>query len=100
MSPAPRILNITKNCYLKRSQAERAVEACSCAWVEFGKTVRSLNLAESIQARKQQAKERELLETAELPGIKYQPPIGAQAAHYIERQRAFEANQFYVLAIQ
>ena len=42
----------------------------------------------------------EPLEFAELPHVTFKPPIGAQAAHYIERQRAFEANQFYTLAVQ
>ena len=100
MSQAIRIYNITKNCYLKRSQAEKAVDACSCAWVDYGKTVKSLTLAESIAARNEQARERQIIASVELPGLVFQPPIGAQAAYAMERRLAFEANKFATQAVQ
>ena len=70
------------------------------AWVEFGVTIRDLTLAESIAARNQQAAEREPLAHAELPGITFKPPIGAQAAHMIECERALEANEFFTAAVK
>lgn len=105
MSKSPRILNLTKNCFLKRSQVERGIEACAIAWVEYGKTVRSLSLAESIaarnvQAKDMQAKDRKPIASSELPGIVFKPPIGAQAAYVMERRLAFEANKFATEAVQ
>ena len=70
------------------------------AWVIFGETVRDLTYAEAVQARNQQAAEREPLAYAELPGITFKPPIGAQATHMIEVKRAFEANKFFTDAVQ
>jgi len=64
-----RILNITRGFRLKPSQALRAIENCSCVWVEVGISVRDLTLAESIQARNVQAKQREPLAHAEIPGL-------------------------------
>lgn len=100
MPTDPRILNLTRNFRLKRNQALRAIEQCACAWVETNVSVRDLTLAESIAARNHQAATRELLDASELPGITFQPPIGAQAAFIIERRLAFEANCFHTKAIQ
>jgi hypothetical protein len=100
MSQDTRILNLTRGFRLKRNQALRAIEQCACAWVEIDVSVRDLTIAESIQARNKQAAERELLDCAELPGITFEPPIGAQAAYMIERRTAFEADKFYTEAIQ
>ena len=100
MAQDPRILNITRGFRLKRNQALKAIEQCACAWVEVNRTIRDLTLAESITARNQQAAEREPLAYAELPGITFKPPIGAQATHMIEVKRAFEANEFFTAAVQ
>jgi hypothetical protein len=74
MPQAPRILHIDRGFMLKRSQADRAIESCACAWVIPGVSVRQLTLAEAIQARNVQAKQREPLATAEIPGIAYDRP--------------------------
>jgi hypothetical protein len=100
MSQDTRILNLTRGFRLKRNQALRAIEQCACAWVEINVSVRDLTIAESIQARNKQAAERELLAASELPGLVYKPAIGAQAAYAMERRTAFEADRFYVKAIQ
>ena len=100
MTNNARVWNETRKFSLKHKQALRAIENCSMAWVQFGETVRDLSLAESISARNQQAAEREPLAYAELPGITFKPPIGAQAAHMIEVRRAFEANEFFTAAVQ
>ena len=101
MTNNSRVFHVKRGFSLKFKQVEKAIEQnCSFVWVEFGKTFRDATPAEAINMRNVQAKEREILESSELPGLTFKPPIAAQAAHYIERQRAFEANQFYVSAIQ
>jgi len=71
MASNKRILNITRNYWLKPSQAFRGIENCSCVWLEEGVSVRDLSLAESIAARNVQAKVREPLSVAEIPGITF-----------------------------
>lgn len=100
MTNNARVWNQTRKFSLKHKQALKAIENCAMAWVEFGAVVRDLTLAESIAARNQQAAEREPLAYAELPGITFKPPIGAQATHMIECKRAFEANEFFTQAVQ
>lgn len=87
---------------MKYKQALKAIENCACAWVEgkVGLEVRDLTLAESIIARNQQAREREPLANSEIHGLKFEPPIGAQAAYAMERKLAFEANRFATEAVQ
>lgn len=65
---------------MKFNQAITAIENCACAWVEAGKSIRDLTLSESIQARNQQAKDREPLPSSEIPGIRYEMPLGAKDA--------------------
>lgn len=75
---------------MKHKQAQKAVDTCACTWVEFGVSVRDLTLAEAIAARNEQARIREPLAFAELPGIKV---MGIPAL--LEEQRlVFEANRF------
>jgi hypothetical protein len=70
----PRIFNITRKFYLKRSQVERAIENCAMCWIEFGVSVRDLTIAEAINARNQQAANREPLERTELPNVVFKGP--------------------------
>lgn len=74
MSKNHRVLNITRGHTLKFKQAEKAVDSCACTWVEYGKSIRDLTLAESIAQRHKQVKELEPLPMSELPGIIFQPP--------------------------
>ena len=76
-----RVSNINRGYSLKFAQAEKAVDACACAWVEYGVSIRDLSLAESISARNQQAQMREPLANAELPGVIFQPPTNATASN-------------------
>jgi hypothetical protein len=76
---------------MKHRRAERGVTECAYLWVEYGKTVRNLSLAESILARNEQARMREPLADAELPGLKYEP--SNRAAYSAEMRLAFEANK-------
>jgi hypothetical protein len=77
MSQDPRILNVTRNFRLKRSQAERAVREGACVWVEYGVSVRSATIAESIAYRNEQARVREPLANAEIPGLVFEIPPSA-----------------------
>jgi len=100
MASNARILNLSNNRTVKRSQAIGRVEQCISVWVEVNMSIRDLSNAERIQARSIQAREALELEHAELPGITFKPPIGAQAAHVMEMRNAYEANRFYTEAIQ
>ena len=100
MASNARILNLSNNRTVKRSQALGRVEQCISVWVETNVSIRDLSNSERIQARSIQAREALELDASELPGIVYKPAIGAQAAYIIERRTAFEADQFYTKAIQ
>lgn len=91
MSKDPRILNITRGFRLKANQVYKAIENCSCTWVEKGVSVRDLTLAESIQMRNEQAKVREPLASMELPGLSYSGPQDYALIH--------AANEFVTSAV-
>jgi hypothetical protein len=74
MTKDPRILNITRGFRMKRSQVDRAIANCAVCWVEVGISVRNLTLVESIQARAEQDKVYEPLDTAELPNLVFKGP--------------------------
>lgn len=93
MSNNQRVLNLTRGYSLKHRQACKAVEMCSAEWVEYGVSIRDLSIAESIAARNKQAREREPLADAELPGITYKPARQTPAAMH-EMQIAARANKF------
>ena len=90
----PRVLNISKNITVRRSQAKRWIEQCACVWVEEGVSIRDLTLSERVAARSQQAAIREPLPVAELPGIQYQPAANAQAATRAGYMLIQQANAF------
>lgn len=94
MTPALRVLNLSKNYFMSRKQAERGVENCAFAWAEYGKTVRALTLAESIAARNQQSAMRIPLPSPELPGIVFQPPATAPESSRQSMKIAYEAQRF------
>lgn len=89
---ARHILNISRNCFLKRRQAERAIEACACTWVDYGRTIRDLTLREAIDARMLQADRREPLALAELKNVVFR--FRDRAALKRERQLARDADKF------
>ena len=93
MSNNKRVLNITRGFTLKHKQACRAVEQCSAEWVEFGVSIRDLNLAESIAKRNIQAKERDPLPYAEIPGLIYQTTD--KQALQKEIALSSQANQYF-----
>lgn len=100
MSQDTRILHSKRGFRLKRNQALRAIDEGALAWDVVNVSVRDATRAETFAVRARQAKEKERLAYAELPHITFKPPIGAQASHMIEKQRAFEANEFFTAAVQ
>jgi hypothetical protein len=98
MSQGNRILNTTSGKMLKRNQALKAIDACACAWVIEGQTMRNLTLAESIAARNEQASMRDPLPHAELPGISYQPTAAGLTAARNGYELIMRANAFCGLA--
>lgn len=69
MTSNSRVYNVTRRFTLKWKQAQKAVDNRACAWVEVGKTIRDLTLAESIALRIEDAKLSEPLAHAEIPGL-------------------------------
>lgn len=89
-----RVVNLTRSTRLRFNQARKGVENCAWAWVEVGVSVRDLTLRESIAARAQQAKDREPLPFAEVPGLSFEAPMGQAGAHRQSRRLAYEAALF------
>jgi hypothetical protein len=89
-----KVVNLTRNFHLKFRRAERAIEECSAAWVEYGVSIRDLTLAESIAARNTQARLREPLPYAEIHGLRFDPPTSGIAATRRERKLTWEAHKF------
>jgi hypothetical protein len=75
MASHHRILNITNGFYLKPTQVYRGIENCAFAWVEVGITCRNLTIEESLASLNEQAKIREPLVYAEIPGIVFDGPL-------------------------
>jgi hypothetical protein len=79
---------------MRAKQALRGIDNCAMAWVEYGKSVRRLTLAESIAARNEQARVRGPLPYMEIRGLKYEPAAGTERTHYQGRKLAYEARKF------
>ncbi len=89
------VLNVSRDYFVRLKQAKRSVEECACAWVEYGVSIRDLTLAESIEVRNKQAKLREPLEYAELPGIVFRSSTGSDKdAARLSRRLVVEAHRF------
>lgn len=94
MTQNHRVFNVTRGYALKHKAALRGIENCACAWVEFGVSVRDLTIAEAIQARNEQARVREPLAFAELPGVVYEPSKNAIPSSFERIGLVRAANQF------
>jgi hypothetical protein len=94
MASSKRVHNVTRGFDLKFRRAERAIEECSAAWVEYGVSIRDLTLAESIAARNVQARLREPLPYAEIHGLRFDPPVSGISATRRERKLTWEAHKF------
>ena len=116
MTNNSRVFHVKRGFSLKFKQVQKAIEQnCSFVWVEYGRTFRDATIEEAAAMRKETADKKEGMGywiagkddepvfkpyLAELPEVTFKPPIGAELATRLERQRAFEANQFYTLAVQ
>ena|SRR6185437_7794319 len=87
-----KVLNISTNQRIKRSQARNRVEQCLSAWVEDGLSIRDLTLAERVAARSEQARLREPLAVAELPGVKFEPSVSGLEAYRNGRRMVLDAT--------
>lgn len=94
MSGNSRVQNVSRGYSMKFRQALKAIEACACAWVEYGVSVRDLSLSESIAARNEQSQLREPLPLAEIHGLKYEPAAKDRAVYRAELALAWEAGRF------
>ena len=59
MGTHAKVLNVTSNMRIKRSQALRRIDQCISAWVD-GFTIRDLSLAERVHARSEKARLKKL----------------------------------------
>lgn len=80
MSKNSRVTIYPSGFRLRFNQAQRAVNECSCAWIEFGVSLRMLTHEESIAARNEQARLAEPMPFAEIPGLIYEPSMSGNAA--------------------
>lgn len=99
MSTNQRVYHQTRGFHLKLNQAIKAVENGAAVWIEYGKTIRSATIAESIAARNEQAKLAEPLAQAEVPGLIYKPAQANVASNRTETQLAREARLFFEKAM-
>ncbi len=89
-----RVTHTGRGYTMKYKSALKGIFNCALAWVDEGISVRDLTLAEAIQSRNEQARLREPLEYAELPGIVFRPPIGQEKANQESAVLVYEAHQF------
>lgn len=91
------VYNITRECWLKRRQAEKAVSECAAEWVD-GDTIRLLTVQEAYVARQVLAQRREdlagPLPYAEIPGIRFAPAVTGIPAKRREGVLLWQAHQF------
>lgn len=93
-----RIINLTNGFRYKRGQVERAIENCSAEWVEQGVSIRNLNPIESTAARNARAKILEPMPYAEIPGVRFDPPVSGISATRREGALMWQAHDFLVNA--
>ena len=98
MSNNSRIFNVTRRCSLSFKQAVRAIENCSAVWEVYGMSIKDLSLADSIKARHEQARLREPLPFAEIPGLSFDPPATGLVAHRQSSRLTWEAREFAMSA--
>ena|ERR1700748_2850071 len=99
MASHSKIHNISSNRYIKKSQAFGRIEQCISDWVEYGVSIRDLTLAEAIQARSQQAKDREPLPLAEIHGLKYEPASRNAVSTRESLKLAYEDGKFAAMGV-
>jgi hypothetical protein len=101
MASHTRVLNLTTGQFIKPSQAINRVEQCLSRWAGIGRAIVDLTLAEMMCARAEKSKLEAPLETPEVPGVTWEPPIAERSYTFLNNRRALlaEARQFASQAI-
>lgn len=95
MASHSKILNISKNCKIKRSQAIHRIAGGVAVWVEEGFSIRELTLPERLAARAQSAEtERFGNMLNELPGLKWEPPTAERYSFRLRYPILRQAQEF------
>jgi hypothetical protein len=90
-----RIQNVTNGYWYRPSQLARAFDECAVCWTDESKSaVRSLSIAEAVQARIEQKKTAQLLPYHELPGVVYRPAKRNEKQHFASMEQVWEAHEF------
>ena len=99
MASSARVCNIANGFPMKLSKIRRRVEQCLSTFVDDnGDTkreteyYRDLSLAETVRARSEQARLREPLEYAELPGLRFDHPAARVEAMVAAMATRFAAE--------
>ena len=95
MTKDTRVFNVTRGWWMRRKQAERAIENCAAVWVDGkeGSQIRDLKWFEAIAARNVQAKQCERLAAFELLGLKFRP-AASEMHHYEHLKLIGKAHEF------
>jgi hypothetical protein len=89
------VFNVTRQCWFKIGQALKGIENCAFGWVEEGKTIRDLTLAEAVNLRNERALLRsEPLPYHEIPGIIYEPAKRNEKQHFASNDLVWQAHKF------
>jgi hypothetical protein len=104
MSNNQQVANLTTGERMKLKRAKRKVEEGSLIWVSFGEYVRSVtlrDLPELKETRENHAKLEAPLETPEVAGVTWEPPVAERSYAFLNNRRALlaEARQFASQAI-
>jgi hypothetical protein len=104
MSNNQQVINLTTGERMKLKRAKRKVEEGSLIWVEFSESVRSVtwqDLPELKETRENHAKLAKPLDTPEVAGITWEPPLAERSYTFLNNRRALiaEARQFASQAI-
>src|SRR4051812_6513707 len=90
-----RLFNTTRQYWVNRKEALKGFDRCAYCWDENKPDcIRDMTIAEQLLARNAQAKLREPLEYAELPGIVFRPPVGQEKANNASGILVWEAHKF------
>lgn len=95
MSNNKRCFHAIRGFAMKFKDVERGIEQCALAWVVKGESFRDLTPQEAIIARNTQARFREPLGYAEIPGIHFELREGELSATNREMLLAYEAQAFF-----
>jgi hypothetical protein len=114
MASHSKVLNITRNCDLDKSQAVKRIQAGVAVWVDEGKSFRELDLREASELHEQRkmlggkseglkCKVKSRLEPAEVNfplSCVFEPPVRRRALAVLRQQSTWlrEARKFFTEA--